>query len=103
MGHEFMGIVEELGSAVKAVRAGDRVVVPFSISCGHCEWCRRRLPTQCTTTGRDAVSSVGVYVEREKLQPARIITHTLPLKDTPHGDAIFDRKEDRAIKVMLEP
>ena len=42
-------------------------------------------------------------VERKKLQPARIITHTMPLKDTPHGYAIFDRKEDRAIKVMLKP
>ncbi len=257
MGHEFMGIVEELGSAVKAVRAGDRVVVPFSISCGGCEWCRRRLPTQCTTTGRavfggrfgkvfpggqaerirvpfadylcervpptmtdddalflgdilstayccaenggirpgdvvavfgagpvgllamqsaqlfgparvfavdrvdyrlalaaelgaepvnvdtsdpaeqvraltdgrgpdvvlecvghetpftqaiqavragGAVSSVGVYVETTMgFQAREAITHTMPLKDTPHGYAIFDRKEDRAIKVMLKP
>jgi len=52
MGHEFMGVVEEVGAAVKTVRAGDRVIVPFSISCGHCEWCQRRLPTQCATTGR---------------------------------------------------
>jgi threonine dehydrogenase-like Zn-dependent dehydrogenase len=52
MGHEFMGVVEEAGAAVGAVRAGDRVIVPFSISCGDCEWCRQRLPTQCATTGR---------------------------------------------------
>jgi threonine dehydrogenase-like Zn-dependent dehydrogenase len=52
MGHEFMGIVEEAGAAVRNVRVGDRVVVPFSVSCGQCEWCRSRLPTQCTTTGR---------------------------------------------------
>ena len=52
MGHEFMGVVEEAGAAVKSVRPGDRVIVPFSVSCGSCEWCRRRLPTQCTTTGR---------------------------------------------------
>jgi threonine dehydrogenase-like Zn-dependent dehydrogenase len=52
MGHEFMGVVEEAGPAVSAVRRGDRVVVPFSVSCGRCEWCRQRLPTQCTTTGR---------------------------------------------------
>ena len=52
MGHEFMGVVEEAGTAVKGVRPGDRVIVPFSVSCGTCEWCRRRLPTQCTTTGR---------------------------------------------------
>jgi threonine dehydrogenase-like Zn-dependent dehydrogenase len=52
MGHEFMGVVEEVGREVAAVRAGDRVVVPFSVSCGRCAWCRDRLPTQCTTTGR---------------------------------------------------
>jgi threonine dehydrogenase-like Zn-dependent dehydrogenase len=52
LGHEFMGIVEEVGSAVTRVKRGDRVVAPFSISCGQCEWCRMRLPTQCSTTGR---------------------------------------------------
>jgi alcohol dehydrogenase len=52
MGHEFMGVVEEAGAGVANVRPGDRVIVPFSVSCGACEWCRRRLPTQCTTTGR---------------------------------------------------
>lgn len=52
MGHEFMGVVEEVGRAVSLIRRGDRVVAPFSISCGRCEWCLRRLPTQCSTTGR---------------------------------------------------
>lgn len=52
MGHEFMGVVEETGAAVRHVRSGDRVVVPFSVSCGQCDWCRSRMPTQCTTTGR---------------------------------------------------
>ncbi|OLB41810.1 MAG: hypothetical protein AUI04_06235 [Candidatus Rokubacteria bacterium 13_2_20CM_2_64_8] len=51
-----------------------------------------------------AVSSVGVYVETTMgFQAREAITHTMPLKDTPHGYAIFDRKEDRAIKVMLKP
>ncbi len=292
MGHEFMGVVDEVGPEVRRLTRGDRVIAPFSVSCGRCEWCARRLPTQCTTTQRavfggrwghvfpggqaerirvpfadylcekvpagmsdedalflgdilstgyfcaenggirpgDAVavfgagpvgllamqsaqlfgparlfavdrvdyrlklaeefgaepvnldradpaeqlraltggrgpdvvlecvghetpftqailavraggtvSSVGVYVEpslgfpareaffkdlnlkmgicnarnymlplmplvqRGKLKPARIITHTMPLKDAPRGYAIFDRKEDRAIKVMLRP
>lgn len=52
MGHEFMGVVEAVGAEVRAVRPGDRVVAPFSVSCGRCPWCRRGLPTQCTTTGR---------------------------------------------------
>ena len=52
MGHEFMGVVEEVGASVARVKKGDRIVAPFSISCGQCEWCRMRLPTQCATTGR---------------------------------------------------
>ena len=39
IGHEPMGIVEEVGSEVTGVRPGDRVVVPFTISCGHCAMC----------------------------------------------------------------
>ena len=42
-------------------------------------------------------------VRRGKLRPARIVTHTLALKDAPRGYAIFDAKQDRAIKVMLKP
>lgn len=50
IGHEPMGIVEEVGSAVTNLRKGDRVVVPFNISCGHCYMCRQGLQSQCETT-----------------------------------------------------
>ena len=50
LGHEFMGIVEEVGSAVSNLQVGDRVVVPFVIACGHCWMCDRGLTTQCETT-----------------------------------------------------
>ncbi|HEY5820327.1 MAG TPA: zinc-dependent alcohol dehydrogenase [Propionibacteriaceae bacterium] len=50
MGHEPMGIVEEVGSEVTAIKAGDRVVIPFQISCGHCYMCDQTLYTQCETT-----------------------------------------------------
>jgi threonine dehydrogenase-like Zn-dependent dehydrogenase len=52
IGHEFVGVVEAVGSEVRGVRRGDRVVAPFSVSCGACYYCRNRLPTQCETTGR---------------------------------------------------
>jgi threonine dehydrogenase-like Zn-dependent dehydrogenase len=50
LGHEFMGIVEEVGPAVGNLEPGDRVVVPFNISCGHCWMCDRGLFAQCETT-----------------------------------------------------
>ncbi|WP_128380514.1 zinc-dependent alcohol dehydrogenase [Streptomyces cavernae] len=50
LGHEPMGIVEEVGSEVPNLRPGDRVVVPFQIACGHCWMCSAGLPTQCETT-----------------------------------------------------
>jgi threonine dehydrogenase-like Zn-dependent dehydrogenase len=50
LGHEPMGIVEEVGSGVTSVTAGDRVVMPFQISCGHCFMCDQGLNTQCETT-----------------------------------------------------
>ncbi|GAA3357588.1 zinc-dependent alcohol dehydrogenase [Saccharopolyspora gregorii] len=50
LGHEPMGVVEEVGSAVDHIRPGDRVVVPFNISCGHCWMCSRGWYAQCETT-----------------------------------------------------
>jgi threonine dehydrogenase-like Zn-dependent dehydrogenase len=50
LGHEPMGAVEEVGSDVNGVAAGDRVVIPFQISCGHCFMCEQQLFTQCETT-----------------------------------------------------
>jgi threonine dehydrogenase-like Zn-dependent dehydrogenase len=50
LGHEPMGIVEEVGSEVTNLARGDRVVVPFQIACGHCLMCGQGLQTQCETT-----------------------------------------------------
>jgi threonine dehydrogenase-like Zn-dependent dehydrogenase len=47
MGHEFIGIVEDIGSAVTTVKKGDLVVAPFAISDGTCEYCREGLQTSC--------------------------------------------------------
>ncbi|MGB3633588.1 MAG: zinc-dependent alcohol dehydrogenase [Rubrobacteraceae bacterium] len=50
IGHEPMGIVEEVGSEVEHISPGDRVVVPFNVSCGHCFFCEQSLFSQCETT-----------------------------------------------------
>lgn len=50
IGHEPIGIVEEIGSAVTNLRPGDRVVIPFNVACGHCYYCQRGLQSQCETT-----------------------------------------------------
>jgi len=50
LGHEPMGIVEEVGAQVTHIRPGDRVVIPFNISCGHCWMCSRGFYAQCETT-----------------------------------------------------
>ena len=50
LGHEPMGIVEEVGADVTHIAKGDRVVIPFNISCGHCFMCDHGLQSQCETT-----------------------------------------------------
>lgn len=50
LGHEPMGIVEEVGPQVTHIQPGDRVVIPFNISCGHCFMCDLGLQSQCETT-----------------------------------------------------
>jgi threonine dehydrogenase-like Zn-dependent dehydrogenase len=50
LGHEPMGVVEEVGAEVKDIAPGDRVVIPFNVSCGHCFMCDTGLQSQCETT-----------------------------------------------------
>ncbi|ANS78077.1 Threonine dehydrogenase and related Zn-dependent dehydrogenase [Serinicoccus hydrothermalis] len=50
LGHEFMGVVEQVGSAVDTLEVGDKVIVPFNVSCGKCWMCERGLFAQCETT-----------------------------------------------------
>src|SRR3954447_16696777 len=50
LGHEFMGEVVEVGAAVQNLAVGDRVVVPFTICCGHCFFCAKQLWSLCDNT-----------------------------------------------------
>jgi len=65
VGHEPMGIVEEVGESVRSVEPGDRVFAPFLISCGRCEFCRKGLHTSCVngdSWGGDNGGGQGEYV-----------------------------------------
>jgi threonine dehydrogenase-like Zn-dependent dehydrogenase len=69
LGHEFMGEVVEVGSEVKNLAAGDRVVVPFTISCGGCWFCKQKMYAMCDNSNPNAAlmqeaygqSGAGIY------------------------------------------
>lgn len=60
-GHEFVGIVEEVGSSVQNLNPGDRVMVPFNISCGSCYFCSRQLYSCCHNANPNATALGGIY------------------------------------------
>ena len=80
LGHEPMGIVEEVGAEVRDLAPGDRVVIPFQISCGHCYMCDQGLHTQCETTQ-----------VREHGMGAALFGYTKLYGEVPGGQAQFLR------------
>jgi threonine dehydrogenase-like Zn-dependent dehydrogenase len=76
LGHEPMGIVEEVGAEVTELSPGDRVVIPFQIACGHCFMCEQGLQTQCETTQ-----------VREEGMGARLFGYTRLYGSQPGGQA----------------
>jgi S-(hydroxymethyl)glutathione dehydrogenase/alcohol dehydrogenase len=59
LGHEFMGVVEETGSAVTNLKKGDRVVVPFPVACGTCFFCNHQLPGHCENSNLENYGPEG--------------------------------------------
>src|SRR3954452_20731964 len=80
LGHEAMGIVEEVGSEVTHIQPGDRVVVPFNISCGDCWMCDQKLFAQCETTQ-----------VRDQEKGASLFGYTKMYGQVPGGQAEFLR------------
>src|SRR4051812_2126693 len=60
-GHEFVGVVEELGPGAQGVRKGDRVMLPFQIFCGGCYYCQRGLTSCCESTNPATDVATGIY------------------------------------------
>jgi len=60
-GHEFTGIVEEVGPAVQKLKVGDHVLVPFSIACGACFYCQRGLHSNCDNVNPEASAVGGIF------------------------------------------
>ena len=61
IGHEPMGIVEEVGSEVTKVKKGDRVVLPFNVSCGDCYYCNHDMERQCDNSNDNPKGDTGGY------------------------------------------
>jgi threonine dehydrogenase-like Zn-dependent dehydrogenase len=80
LGHEPMGIVEEVGNDVRDLSVGDRVVIPFQVACGHCYMCDQGLQTQCETTQ-----------VREEGMGARLFGYSRLYGNQPGGQAQFLR------------
>jgi threonine dehydrogenase-like Zn-dependent dehydrogenase len=80
LGHEPMGIVEEVGSEVSHIKEGDRVVIPFNISCGECWMCKEKLFAQCEITQN-----------REQEKGASLFGYTKLYGEVPGGQAEYLR------------
>jgi threonine dehydrogenase-like Zn-dependent dehydrogenase len=60
-GHEFVGVVEEVGAEVQKVKPGERVLVPFNIFCGECYFCQKKLFSNCHNANPNATAVGGIY------------------------------------------
>ncbi|HTF80848.1 MAG TPA: alcohol dehydrogenase catalytic domain-containing protein, partial [Cytophagales bacterium] len=63
LGHEFMGIVEEIGSGVSKLKVGDRVVIPFPVACGSCHFCNMDMPTHCEHSNEKTYGPEGEIIK----------------------------------------
>jgi threonine dehydrogenase-like Zn-dependent dehydrogenase len=87
LGHEFMGEVVEIGREVKALKTGDRVVVPFPIACGRCAQCQRALFSLCENSNPNAWMAEKVW----GYSPAGIFGYSHMLGGYPGGQSQYAR------------
>jgi threonine dehydrogenase-like Zn-dependent dehydrogenase len=92
LGHEPMGIVEEVGSEITNIKPGDRVVIPFNISCGHCHMCGLDLQSQCETTQ-----------VKEQNKGAALLGYTKLYGQVPGGQAEYLRVPEAQYGPVIVP
>lgn len=115
VGHEMVGIVEEVGSAVTNVKPGDRVTVNVETFCGECFFCKKGFVNNCTdqnggwalgcriggVDGCDCEETLRLIAEG-RIDTEPLITHTYPLRRIAEGYELFEKKRDGVIKVAVE-
>lgn len=89
LGHEFMGLVEEAGSEVTAVKRGDRVVIPFVIACGQCFFCAQQEYAACETT--NTVPGAALLERKNISSPAALFGYTKLYGGVDGGQSEFVR------------
>src|SRR6201985_1446979 len=100
LGHEFMGIVEDVGPAVLRVKKGDRVVIPFTISCGQCFYCNLKLFAACETTN----TGRGAIVNKKDTKPgAALFGYSHLYGGIPGGQAEFVRVPKANVGPLVIP
>ncbi|MGQ4583633.1 alcohol dehydrogenase catalytic domain-containing protein [Lysobacter sp. F60174L2] len=100
LGHEFMGVVEDAGAGVSGIRKGDRVVIPFTISCGECFFCQLQQYACCETTndGRGAILN-----RKDITPPAALFGYSGLYGGVPGGQAELVRVPKANVGPLVVP
>ena len=99
LGHEFMGIVEETGSAITRLKKGDRVVIPFTISCGECFFCQRELWSLCDNSNPNAAQAAKLLGS----SPAGLFGYSHLFGGFPGGQAQYARVPYADVGALIVP
>ena len=108
VGHKMVGVVEEVGSEVRNVKAGDRVTVNVETFCSECFFCKNGFVNNCTdpnsgwALGCDCAEILSL-IEQGKIDTTPLITHRYKLADIAEAYHLFENKLDGVIKVAVEP
>jgi len=82
-GHEFTGIVEEVGAEVQDRKAGDHVLVPFNIACRNCHFCKQKLFGNCHESNPEVTAIGGIFGYRTP--PAAMMGARLQIESAAYG------------------